>query len=249
MRNYLLEVCCGSVDDALQAQYGGANRVELNSNIMYGGLTPSAGAIIDAKKVLDIPVVVMIRPRGGGFCYTEREMAAMLHDTKIAVEQGADGIVFGILKEDGTIDMERNKQILDLCGNADKVFHRAIDVVPDPFRAIDQLVELGFDRVLTAGLNNTAIEGLDMIKKMVQYAGDRIEIMPGGGTPWNVDALLESGCRSVHMAAFTTRYDTSTQHRPFIYYGMSLYPPEDRYDLVDHNVVQNVRAHMNDFNR
>ena len=116
-REYLLEVCCGSVDDAVEAQLGGADRVELNSNMFFGGLTPTAGSIKKAKEILDIPVMVMIRPRGGGFCYTEREMEVMEYDTQTAVELGADGIVFGILNEDGTLDEARCKRIIKLAGD------------------------------------------------------------------------------------------------------------------------------------
>ena len=95
-KNIYLEVCCGSVDDSIEAQIGGAQRVELNSSMFFGGLTPSLGAIIEAKKRLNIPVIVMIRPRGGGFCYTDAEYESMLHDTRLALDYGADGIVFGI---------------------------------------------------------------------------------------------------------------------------------------------------------
>ena len=244
-KKFLLEVCCGSVDDAIEAQKGGADRVELNSSIFFGGLTPSIGAIIEAKKVLDIPVIAMIRPRGGGFCYTEREMAAMEHDTELAVEYGADGIVFGILHEDGTVDEKRCERIIKKAGDREVVFHRAIDVAPDPFKALDTLIDLGVKRVLTAGQENTLAEGIDMIRRMVEYAAGRIEILPGGGTPGNVlDAIAKTGCSQIHMASFATRYDKSTTNRPDIYFGFALWPPEDRYELTNRKIVNEVKEKL-----
>ncbi len=190
-KDILVEVYCGSVDDCIEAQAGGADRVELNSAMFFGGLTPSIGTIIEVKKRLDIPVMVMIRPRGGGFCYTETEMAAMEHDTKLAIEYGADGIVFGILHEDGTIDMERCQRIMKIIGDKEAVFHRAFDVTPDPFKAIDQLIELGVDRVLTKGQENRIEEGLGLIKELINYVDGRIEILPGGVKSFNYKYIIE----------------------------------------------------------
>jgi len=179
----LIEVCCGSIDDAVEAQRGGADRVELNSAIFLGGLTPSPGSIIEAKKRLNVPVMVMIRPRAGGFCYTQAEMEVMRHDAKLAVEYGADGLVFGILTPDGSVDTERCKWIIELAGGRQTVFHRAFDVTPDPLKVLDQLVDLGFTRVLTSGQEKTAPEGIELIRRLIVHAGDRIEILPGCGQP------------------------------------------------------------------
>ena len=243
---YMLEVCCGSVDDAIEAEKGGAGRVELNSNIMYGGLTPTIGSIIRSKKKLHVPVMVMIRPRGGGFCYTDEEMAAMEYDTQYAIDNGADGIVFGILNSNGTIDEARCERIIKLCKGVDIVFHRAIDVVPDPFKALDTLINLGVKRVLTTGQENTPEDGLELIVEMAKYVGEKLEIMPGGCRPNNVVEVLEAiGCYQAHMAAFVTRYDSSTLNRAHVYYGMSIFPPEDRYDLTNKVIVESVRKKMN----
>ncbi|NLC69669.1 MAG: copper homeostasis protein CutC [Clostridiaceae bacterium] len=237
-KDILLEVCCGSVDDTIEAQAGGADRVELNSSIFFGGLTPSLGSLIEAKKRLKIPVMVMIRPRGGGFCYTDTEFEIMKHDTRLAVENGADGIVFGILKSDGTVDEKRCEEIVKLSKDKDTVFHRAIDVAPDPFKALDSLINLGIKRVLTTGQQNTPEEGLDLIIDLMKYAAGRIEILIGSVTPFNVDYIVEkTRCTQVHMASFRTERDTSTLARPHIYYGFALYPPEDRYELANRNVI------------
>jgi copper homeostasis protein len=238
----LIEVCCGSVDDAIEAEKGNADRVELNSSLFLGGLTPSLGSIIEAKKRLQIPVMVMIRPRVGGFCYTRSEMEVMLIDAKLAVENGADGLVFGILTKDGAIDMKRCQEMIKLAEGRETVFHRAFDVTPDPLKALDQLIELGFTRVLTSGQQRTVPEGVELIKKLIARAGDNIEILPGAGIEYyNIRAIVEqTTAKQVHVAAFSQRLDKSTQHRPNITFGGALYPSEDRYDLIDSSVIQSI---------
>jgi copper homeostasis protein len=248
MQRIRVEICCGSLEDALEAEQGGADRVELCSALFLGGLTPSLGTVIEAKARLKVPFMVMIRPRGGGFCYTESEMAVMERDTVLAGEQGADGIVFGILNADGSIDKERCKRIRKLIANRQAVFHRAFDVTPDPFRSLDQLVELGFTRLLTSGQEDTAPEGAPLIKRLIEYAGDRIEILPGGGIKLNsLRQVVEStGCKQVHLTAFTTRPDTSVRGRPFVTFGGALYPPEDQYQVADRYLVERVVHTLNE---
>ena len=238
----LIEVCCGSVDDAVEAEWGGADRVELNSSLLLGGLTPSLGSIIEAKKRLNIPIMVMIRPRAGGFCYTQAEMAVMQHDAKLAVEHDVDGLVFGILTPDGSVDAERCKRIIELARGRQTVFHRAFDVTPDPLKVLDQLVDLDFSRVLTSGQERTAPEGIELIKKLIVHAGDRIEILPGSGLrPHNIRAFVEqTKATQVHFSAFGQRLDSSMQHRPHITFGGALRLPEDRYDLIDRNIIKSV---------
>ncbi|MEA3225454.1 MAG: copper homeostasis protein CutC [Planctomycetota bacterium] len=242
----LIEVCCGSTDDAIEAERGGAGRVELNSSLFFGGLTPSLGSVIEAKKRLSIPVIVMIRPRGGGFCYTEAEMATMLHDARLAIEHGADGLAFGILTQDGSIDKDRCRQIVELAGGKEAIFHRAFDVTPDPLKALDQLVGLGFTRILTSGQEKSAPEGAELIKELISCAGDRIEILPGGGIrQHNIRAILEqTGAKQVHLSAFEQRFDGSVHNRPHITFGGALRPPEDRYDVVDRNAIRSICESM-----
>ena len=242
MQRILVEICCGSLEDALEAERGGADRVELCSALFLGGLTPSLGTIIEAKARLKIPIMVMIRPRGGGFCYTKSEMAVMERDTVLAAEQGAEGMVFGILNADGGIDEERCIRMRKLIGDRQAVFHRAFDVTPDPFRSLDQLVALGFTRVLTSGQEDTVPEGAHLIKRLIEYAGDRIEILPGGGIkPLSLRQVVEStGCKQVHLTAFKTQSDTSVRGRPFVTFGGALYPPEDQYQVADRYLVERV---------
>jgi copper homeostasis protein len=247
MANILLEICCGSIDDAIEAEKGGADRVELCSALFLGGLTPSVGTIQEAKRRLKIPMMVMVRPRGGGFAYSEAEMASMERDTEAAVENGADGIVFGVLQSDGGIDMPRCRRIRQLIGKRQAVFHRAFDVTPDPFEALEQLVDLGITRVLTSGQRDSVPEGAELIKKLIERARDRIEILPGGGIQaWNMKEMIERiGCRQVHLTAWGTVVDASTQARSGITFGGALYPPEDRYQVTDAKLVRELSAMLN----
>jgi copper homeostasis protein len=240
MTHILLEICCGSIDDAIEAEKGGADRVELCSALFLGGLTPSVGTIQEAKRRLRIPIMVMVRPRGGGFAYSEAELASMERDTEAAVENGADGIVFGILQSDGRIDMPRCRRLRQLIGKRQAVFHRAFDVTPDPFEALEQLVDLGITRVLTSGQKDSVPEGVELIKNLIDRAGDRIEVLPGGRIQvWNMKEMVERiGCRQVHLTAWGTMVDTSTHARPAITFGGALYPPEDRYLMTDAKMVR-----------
>jgi copper homeostasis protein len=242
MRRILLEICCGSLDDALEAERGGADRVELCSALFLGGLTPSLGTVVEAKAQLKIPIMVMVRPREAGFCYTEPELAIMERDTVLAVEHGADGIVFGLLNQDGTVDEEHSKKIRRLIGDRQAVFHRAFDVTPDHFKALDQLVQLGITLVLTSGQQDSVSEGAPLLKRLIDYAGDRIEILPGGGIQlYNLQQVVEStNCQQVHLTAFKTQSDPSTRGRPSVTFGGALYPPEDRYQMTDHRLVERI---------
>jgi copper homeostasis protein len=243
----LIEVCCGSVDDAVEAARGGADRVELNSAVFLGGLTPSLGSIIEAKKRLNIPVMVMIRPRAGGFCYTQVEMEVMVRDAKLAVEHGADGLVFGILTSNGSVDAERCKRLIEQAQGRQTVFHRAFDVTPDSLKALDQLIDLGFTRVLTSGQQETAPEGIELIRKLILHACDRIEILPGSGLrPHNIRTFVEqTKAKQVHFSAFGQKLDSSVQYRPHITFSGAVPPTEDRYDLIDRNIIQSVCELLN----
>jgi copper homeostasis protein len=245
-REILLEICCGGIDDAIQAELGGADRVELCSALFLGGLTPSFGTIQQVKERLKIPVMVMVRPRAGGFCYSEAEMSSMERDAEAAVEQGADGIVFAILQANGKVDVARSKRLLRRIGDRQSVFHRAFDVTPDPFRALEQLIDLGVRRVLTSGQKDSAPEGADMIAVLVKRAKGRIEVLPGGGIqPYHVKSFLaQTGCDQVHMTAWQTLTDSSIYAHPEVTFGGALYPREDRYQVTDAKLVKKVKHSM-----
>ena len=239
----LLEICCGGIDDAIQAERGGADRVELCSALFLGGLTPSQGTIQEAKQRLKIPVMVMVRPRSGGFCYSEAEMKSMERD---AEESAGDGVVFGILLENGKVDVTRCKRLLRRIGGGQSVFHRAFDVTPDPFRALEQLVDLGVRRVLTSGQQDSAPEGADLIRRLVERANGRIEILPGGGIqPYQVKTVVtQTGCAQVHLTAWKSFTDRSTHARSAVTFGGALYPPEDRYQVTDPRMVKEIKGSL-----
>ena len=245
MRKFLLEVCCGSVEDVLAAKAGGADRVELNSCLFHGGLTPSIGELIAAKKMVDLPMMTMVRPRQGGFCYTDAEYRTALADAEQLLAHGADGLVFGFLNPDGTLDEARTKELVALAGAKTKVFHRAIDVAPDWKKMLGKLIELGVDRVLTSGQAPDVFYGIDTICEMIEFAQGTIQILPGAGINLrNVDRILDAtGCDQIHLANFTQKFDTSTQNNRSIFYGGALYPPEDRYDVINGDYIAQIRAH------
>jgi copper homeostasis protein len=163
----------------------------------------------------------------------------MLADAGALLEHGADGIVFGLLKENGTVDVERCREMLEVIGDRDSVFHRAIDVTPDVFAALDVLMKLGVTRILTSGQAPTVAQGTAVIKQMVKHAGSRIEILPGGGIKFGEAAWLRSelGVTALHAMAHRTAFDRSAQSNPAIYFGGTLYPPEDRYLIAEAETV------------
>jgi copper homeostasis protein len=186
---------------AIEAQKGGANRVELCENLHDGGTTPGAGSILFARKNLHIGLFVMIRPRGGDFCYTDDEFLIIQHDIAMAKEMGADGVVFGILCPDGTIDRERMKLLVELSRPMGITCHRAFDMTADPHQAMDDLIGLGIDRILTSGQQPTAPQGAALIRELIRRSAGRIIIMPGSGVKeHNVVGLIRStGATEVHI--------------------------------------------------
>ena len=158
-----IEICCGSAGDVLAAAGAGADRVELNSALFLGGLTPSLGAL-ELARTAQVELMAMVRPREGGFCYTQEEFCTMLLDARRLLDAGADGIVFGFLHEDGTVDVRRCQAMLEVIGTRQSVFSRAIDVVPDWRAGLEALCALGVTRVLTSGQAPTAPEGADTIR-------------------------------------------------------------------------------------
>lgn len=204
----ILEICCDSLVSALNAQAGGADRIELCTNLAQGGTTPSAATIKLAKKYLDIPVYVLIRPRKADFCYTETEFEVMLENIQIAKSLEADGVVAGILLKNGDIDLERTRLLIAAAQPLAFTFHRAFDMSREPLVALEQLIDLGIENILTSGLQASAIGGKVMLKKLVKQANSRIHIMAGGGIrPHNIQELLAiEGLCHFHASAKSTVY-------------------------------------------
>jgi copper homeostasis protein len=201
---YTLEIAVTTPDEALRAVSEGADRLELSSALELGGLTPSLGLFRIVKTWATVPIFVMIRPRPGGFTYSADEFDVMERDTELFLDAGADGVVFGILHPDGTIDRQRCQQLLAHVQkkNRKAVFHRAFDFVPDRLAALDELIELGFERVLTSGGSSTAETGSTRLAALIQHAGWQIEVLPAGNIRSHnvVDLIRETRCDQVHAA-------------------------------------------------
>ncbi len=244
MKKILVEVCCGSADDVIEAKKAGADRVELNSDLFHGGLTPTVGSLLVAKRETGMKIMTMVRPREGGFCYTEAEFAVAIEDAKQLLANGSDGLVFGFLHTDGTIDVERTAILAKLAHSAGKeaVFHRAIDVVPDWKQALDLLIDLNITRVLTSGQEADVSNGTETVREMIRYAAGRIQILPGAGiTARNYQRIVaETGTDQIHLAAHRSVADTSVLNNRSIFYGGCLYPPEDRFNMIDKDYISGI---------
>jgi copper homeostasis protein len=195
----ILEVCVGSLEEAIAAQRAGADRLELNSALQLGGLTPSPALTRSVVAGCSIPVITMARPRPGGFCYDSGHWSTLLGDIDWALEEGVAGVAFGCLTADRKIDQSRVKEV---CQRTDSqwVFHRAFDLVADWKTAISQLADMGVTRVMTSGGADSVPEGLDRIRQIVDFASGRIEVIPAGGvTPCNLtEVATTTGCHQIH---------------------------------------------------
>jgi len=205
----IAEVCSGSVQSCIEAQKGGAARVELCDNLMEGGTTPSLSQIIVARQAIDIQLNVIVRPRGGDFCYSDTEFETMKLDIHHCGQNGCNGVVIGILNTDGSVDKARNKILIDIARryNMNVTFHRAFDRCYDLYKSLEDIIELGCERILTSGGKKTAIEGQNIIQSLINQSNNRIIIMPGGGiTENNIAGLVTTtGLKEFH-GSFRSRY-------------------------------------------
>ncbi len=211
-----VEVCCGSVDDCIIAQKCHCDRIELNHALEMGGMTPSLATLRKAKEYVDIPICCMVRPRGFGFCYSEMQFEVMKQEAKDLLEAGADGIVFGFLHEDGTIDIQRTKEMVNIIHPKEAIFHKAFDSTPDLEIAIQQLIDCKIDRILTSGgaVYPNLAEGCRKIGELQVKYKDQIELLPGGGVrEHNVQEILQlTQADQIHMTAKHLVLDASTMH-------------------------------------
>lgn len=198
-----LEICANSVTSALAAQDGGAIRVELCDNLGEGGTTPSFGQIALTRKLLNIRLYPIIRPRGGDFLYSGPEFEVMKADIRECVKLGCDGVVIGILKTDGHIDLDRCRELVQLAKPLGVTFHRAFDVCADPFQALEEIIAIGCERILTSGGKQTAEQGAELIAQLVKQAAGRISIMPGSGVNENniAELIRKTGAAEFHTSA------------------------------------------------
>lgn len=236
----IVEICCGSYEDALAASRGGAERIELNSALYMGGLTPSAGTLLLCKKNTSLKIIAMVRPRGAGFCYSSAEFETMKLDAELMLQNGADGIAFGCLRSDATIHMEQTTAMVDIIKryHGEIVFHRAFDCVKDPWRSMEQLIGLGVHRVLTSGQKAKAMDGIALITQLQKNYGDRIELLAGSGingeNAWEM--MDRSGIRQVHSSCRGWAFDPTTEGEE-VTYSYAADPHRHDYDVVDEKLV------------
>src|SRR5579863_1118687 len=217
----LVEVCVDSVASARAAERGGAMRLELCSSLLEGGVTPSAGLIEQTRAAVSIDIYVIIRPRGGDFCYDADELDTMQRDIAVAQKLGANGVVIGILDVNGKVDIARTRQLVELARPLRATFHRAFDMTEDLSRALEDVCATGADRVLTSGGEQTAQLGIDTIAKLVKQAHGRIAIMPGSGIkPNNARTVVEqTGAREIHVGLRTSLPSPMLHRNPRISLG------------------------------
>ena len=198
-----LEVIGFNIESCIAAQEGGANRIELCSGPGEGGTTPSYAFIKAGREKLHIDLYVMIRPRGGDFLYSDEEFEIMKNDIAVCKQLSCDGIVTGILTTDGKVDVKRNEELIELAYPMQATFHRAFDRVANPTEALETLIELGFERILTSGLRPRGVEGIEMLSQLVKQANERIIIMPGSGVnSENIISIAKgSGVKELHSSA------------------------------------------------
>lgn len=251
MTNLIFEVCAGSYQDCLAAEKGGADRVELNSALSVGGLTPSLVSLVRAKRETALPIVCMVRPRAGGFCYDETEAQLMLEEAELLLEHRADGIAFGFLKPDRTVDVEKTKRMVELIHRigGEAVFHRAFDVTPDPVKAIEALIDCGVDRLLTSGQQAKAPEGVALIAELQSKYGSQIGLLAGSGVnDGNVRKLIEkTGIRQVHSSCKAYHTDLTTKSSN-VSYAYLPEPHQMDYDCVDVERVSALAAQIRENN-
>lgn len=212
MSKILLEACCGSVRDVIIADRLKFDMIELNSSLENDGMTPSVGTLVMAKQLTDIPIYTMVRARPKGFNYVEEDYQAMLIDAKVLIENGADGIVFGFLNDDATINVERTKEMLKIIGHKQAIFHKAFDSTNDLEKSIQQLIDLGVDRVLTGGGVGNIEDNIDTLKLLETKYGQKIDILVGGGVRSNnvKDIILGSDVNKIHFTGSSLVFDNST---------------------------------------
>jgi copper homeostasis protein len=217
----ILEICVDSVESAAAAERGGAQRVELCSDLLEGGITPSGGLISRVRRQIGIGLFVMIRPRGGDFVYTHEEFELMREDIRLAGKLGADGIVLGILDQHARVDVQRTRELVDLARPMGVTFHRAIDMAADSEAALNDVMKTGAARVLTSGGAPNVVQGLAQVARMVQAADERIGVMAGGGlTLQNLTRVAEAtGAVGFHASVRTATRSPVEFRKPGVHMG------------------------------
>jgi copper homeostasis protein len=242
--NPIIEICVEGIDGALAAAQAGADRIELCASLVEGGITPSLSTIRHAREMLQIPVHVIIRPRGGDFLYSPSELGTMADDVKACAQIGVAGVVFGCLLPDGTIDEDTMSALVVAADEMAVTCHRAFDMTRDPDEAIEALVRCGVDRVLTSGQRDTAVEGMAILQRTVKAAAGRIKVMACGALDeTNIrNVLLQSGADELHFAALMDTDSLMAYRNPNVGMGGTDLDREYRVTLTDPDAVRRIIA-------
>ncbi len=234
----IVEVCANSLESALNAEKAGADRIELCMELGTGGITPSYGLLKSVKEALSIPIHVLIRPRSGDFIYSDTEFEVMKRDIELCVELGVDGIVSGVLHKDFTLDIERTKELMDMAGYLKFTFHRAFDLVGNPFKALKQLEDLEVDYILTSGQQKSALEGMSLLLDL-QKKTSKCTLLPGGGVrEINAQYFKDSKFKAIHMSGI--KFRTKLENSPELSMNTLSFFREDKVAITDTKTIQDI---------
>ena len=238
-----IEVCCYSIESALAAQQGGADRIELCDNLFEGGTTPSYGIMKTVRQKVNTDLFAMIRPRGGDFNYSQPELESMFFNIKLAKELGLNGVVLGVLNVDGTFDLEVMKRLIEAARPLEVTIHRSFDLTIDPFQALEDAIDLGVNRILTSGQKNIAYDGIPLIRSLNEIAGDKLSIMPGSGINENniCEIIAQTGVKEFHVSARSARPSSMQYQNQYIALGDPRFS-EYSIDVADPQRIRKYRG-------
>lgn len=240
----ILEICTDTLASSIIAEKAGADRIELCADLCVGGTTPSAGLVRQVKSRLNCPIVMMIRPRSGDFCYTQEEIETMKADILFAKESGIEGVIFGVLTPDGEIDTTVMSELIKLSRPMEVVCHRAFDMTKDALKSLETLISLGVDRLLSSGFSNSAPDGIETLRELRIHSNNRLTIMPGGGVNKNNihDLILKSGANEFHLSGKTALESRMIFRKEGISMGSASANDEYALDQADYAIIAEVKT-------
>lgn len=247
MEKYILECCVDSVESAIEAEKGGANRLELCANLIIGGTSPSLALFEKIKENTSIKINVLLRPRFGDFLYSDYEFEILKEEVKLFRNAGADGVVIGCLRADGTIDSSKMEELIALAEGMHITMHRAFDMTENPYEALREAKRLGVNTILTSGQRNTALEGKELIKALIEEAGDDLEILVGSGVNAEVikEFLYESKAYAFHMSGKETLTSGMLYKNEKVSMGLPMMSEYEVWQTSSEKIIEAKKALLN----